>query len=88
MNNPVTRSIDALGLLPLARACGVSYQAVRKWERLGRFPRTEWTGETSYIGCVIAAAGALVPPVSLTREELLIVYPGDGREAPSHQKAA
>jgi hypothetical protein len=26
----------------------VSYQAVKKWEKAGRLPRTEWTGETNY----------------------------------------
>jgi hypothetical protein len=29
-------------------ACGKSYQAVLKWIRMGRLPRTEWTGETNY----------------------------------------
>lgn len=35
--NAVTRAIQIVGLAQLAAACGVSYQAVRKWER-GRPP--------------------------------------------------
>lgn len=32
-SNPITKAIDLVGLQPLASACGVTYQAVRKWER-------------------------------------------------------
>jgi DNA-binding transcriptional regulator YdaS (Cro superfamily) len=35
--NAVTQAIEHVGLAELARRCGVSYQAVRKWER-GRVP--------------------------------------------------
>lgn len=41
-------AVELLGLQPLAKLCNVSYQAVRKWQRTGRLPRTEWTGETRY----------------------------------------
>lgn len=82
MTNPVTLAIDHLGLTPLARACGVSYQAVRKWQRLGRFPRTEWTGETDYIACVLQAAAKLEKPLS--REQLLVVCPTPA----DHQRVA
>lgn len=75
MNNPVTFSINVLGLQPMSKACGVSYQAIRKWERLGRFPRTEWTGESDYIARVIAAAAAANPPTAITRAQLLVVCP-------------
>lgn len=46
--NPLSKAITLSGLQPIAAACDVSYQAVRKWERVGRMPRTEWTGETDY----------------------------------------
>lgn len=47
--NPVTRVIDKAGsVTAVAAVCGVSYQAIRKWEERGRLPRTEWTGETNY----------------------------------------
>lgn len=47
--NPITKVIEAAGsLAAVARAAGVSHQAVRKWEKRGRLPRSEWTGETRY----------------------------------------
>ena len=86
MTNPVTLAIEHLGLTPLARACGVSYQAVRKWQRQGRFPRTEWTGETDYIGHVIEAAAS--EGKTLTRDQLLVVAPSLPDEAATQQRAA
>lgn len=44
----ITVAIDHVGLSKLAKACDVTYQAIRKWEKAGRLPRTEWTGETDY----------------------------------------
>ncbi len=39
MNNPVTQAIDELGgVTKLAAVLGVTYQAVRKWERNGEPP--------------------------------------------------
>ena len=52
--NPITKAIDLAGLQSLANACGVTYQAVRKWEAAGRLPRTEWTGETEYANKILA----------------------------------
>ena len=46
--NLITQVIALIGLTKLASELKVSYQAVRKWERAGRLPRTEWTGETNY----------------------------------------
>lgn len=46
--NLITKAIEIAGLLPIAKECGVTYQAVRKWEEQGRMPRTEWTGETNH----------------------------------------
>lgn len=42
MTNPVSTAIDLVGLSPLAKACGVTYQAVRKWERLWPTQRVDW----------------------------------------------
>jgi len=46
--NYITKVIQIAGLNPTAKAVGVSYQAVRKWEANGCLPRTEFTGETNY----------------------------------------
>lgn len=41
-------AIKDIGLTACAKACDVSPQAVKKWLKAGRLPRTEWTKETSY----------------------------------------
>lgn len=73
--NPVSEAleeaIELLGLGPLAALLGVSYQAVRKWQRAGRMPRTEWTGETDYAARIETATGRKV-----TRDRLLTVVKG------------
>jgi hypothetical protein len=50
--NLLTQAIELVGLARLASELEVTYQAIRKWEKAGRLPRTEWTGETNY-GAVI-----------------------------------
>lgn len=45
---PIAKAIEIVGLSPLADRLGITYQAIRKWERAGRMPRTEFTGETQY----------------------------------------
>jgi len=64
--NLITKAIEIVGLYDLANTCGLSYQAVKKWEKAGRLPRTEWTGETSYSVKIEKATNGEV-----TREELL-----------------
>lgn len=53
-DNPITRAIELAGLQQISRVCGVTYQAVRKWEKAGRLPRTEWTGETNYADSILS----------------------------------
>lgn len=48
MDNLITQSINDIGLARMAKELDISYQAIRKWERANRLPRTEWTGETNY----------------------------------------
>lgn len=60
MDNLITQAIDLAGLGKLAAACGVTYQALRKWELAGRLPRTDWTGETDYAARIDAATGGVV----------------------------
>lgn len=71
--NALTRCVElAGGPVALTRELNkrlprpVTYQAVMKWVRQGRLPRTEWTGETDYATALSAAVGGRVP-----RDELL-----------------
>lgn len=87
-SNPLQQAIDRVGLTALAQACGVTYQAVRKWSAKGRMPRTEWTGETNY-----AAAIATLCQGEPTRDALLApwpkatVVPGQsGADSPPHAR--
>lgn len=60
----------------------VTYQAVLKWVRAGRLPRTEWTGETAYAQALSDAVGG-----QITREQLLAAAPA-ARPAQRAQPAA
>ena len=64
----LSKAIAIVGLQPLAKACGVTYQALRKWESRGRLPRTEWTGETHYATIIERETGG-----EITRDALLVV---------------
>ena len=54
------------GISHLAKNCGVSYQAVRRWEQANRLPRTELTGETEYARAIAKTIGN-----KITRRKLL-----------------
>lgn len=71
--SPLTQAIDAVGLQPLAKACGVTYQALRKWEARGRLPRTEWTGETNYAEKL--AAACCEKGIPMTKDQFLVIVP-------------
>lgn len=58
--DPIQAAIDIVGLSTLARGLGVTHQAVRKWQRAGRLPRTEWTGETEYAAKIAEMSGGVV----------------------------
>lgn len=81
-NNPLARAIAIVGLSRLARGLDVTHQAVRKWEKAGRLPRTEWTGETDY-----SARIAEMTEHRVTRDELLAKWPA-GEPAPAAQPLA
>lgn len=68
--NLITQAIELTGLTRLARACGVTYQSVKRWETRGRVPRTDWTGETDYASCIEIATGGRI-----TRAQLLDLKP-------------
>jgi hypothetical protein len=46
--NLITKAIEIIGLNPLAAACSVTRQAIRRWEKSGRVPRSDFTRETRY----------------------------------------
>lgn len=46
--HPLREAVNLVGLGVMAKALGLTGPAIRKWERAGRMPRTEWTGETCY----------------------------------------
>ena len=46
--NPLSEAIRIVGMARLSRELDISHQAIRKWLRAGRMPRTEWTRETAY----------------------------------------
>jgi hypothetical protein len=70
MDSPLDRAVTRFGLQPLARELGVTYQAVRKWQKRGRMPRTEYSGETEYCKIIERLSGG-----EITERELLAMRP-------------
>lgn len=68
--------------MPVADACGRSYQAVRKWEKAGKLPRTEFSGETQY-----AAAIAKVCKNKVTKRQLLSMRGLEAMHVPDRASA-
>lgn len=68
--NYISKVIDLAGLLPTAQTCGISYQAIRKWEANESLPRTDFTGETNYAEKLSALVDNKV-----TRDQLLSMKP-------------
>lgn len=56
-------AIKAGGIGVLAKELDLTYQAIRKWQRQNRLPRTEWTGETKYAEKIEALTG--IPKAAL-----------------------
>lgn len=63
--NPVIKAVNLCGRMELARALGVTYQAIQRWEKLGRLPRTEWTSETHYSQAIEQLTGGQVTAAEL-----------------------
>lgn len=64
--NLISKAIKIVGIYKLGKACGISYQAIYRWETKGRLPRTEWTGETNYASRIEEATKGVI-----TRDQLL-----------------
>lgn len=65
--NLISKAIELAGLHQIAAGCGVTYQAVRKWEAAERLPRTEWTGETNYAEVIEQMTAGLVSKEALLK---------------------
>jgi hypothetical protein len=74
--HPMEQAIAKVGLVQIAAACGKTHQAVRKWQRAGRLPRTEWTGESNYAEKISAACNG-VPSVEQLKGPWPKWQPGD-----------
>lgn len=68
--NPLEKSINLIGIMKVSKAAGVTNGAVMNWQRRGKLPRTEWTGETNYAEKISEATGGEV-----TVDDFLSVYP-------------
>ena len=77
--NLIKKTVRIVGRNVLAKACGKSPQAIRKWEAAGRLPRTEWTGETQYaeifenITNGVVTQQELVPIPKFFKEQLRVL---------------
>lgn len=58
--DPLSRAIEIAGLQPLARACDVTYQAIRKWKIAKRLPESEHSGRTTYARLIAKATSGEV----------------------------
>lgn len=79
--NLLTQAITLVGLGRLASELKVTYQAIRKWEKAGRLPRTEWTGETNYAGVIEKLTEGKVSRVALLDSRLRSNRRRSAREA-------
>lgn len=69
-SDPIAEAVGRVGLSCLARELKLSHQAIRKWQRARRMPRTEWTGETEYSHAIERLTAGAV-----TRDQLLAPWP-------------
>lgn len=76
MTDPIEEALQEIPLGVLARELCVSGQAIRKWQRARRMPRTEWTGETQYSQAIEKLTDGAV-----TRERLLAPWPAVSEQA-------
>ncbi len=67
MDNYIELAVKQVGSsAAVAEALGVSRQAVDRWRKAGRLPRTDYTGETNY-----ATKLSLLTRGAFSRDQLL-----------------
>jgi hypothetical protein len=59
-DNLIEHAAQLVGVRALARACGISYEALTKWRKAGRLPRTDLTGETYYATAIETATNGRI----------------------------
>lgn len=70
MTSPIDKVIKHFGGIGnIRKILGVSYVAIKKWKEKGRFPRTDYTGETDYAETLANASNG-----AFTADELLPKY--------------
>jgi hypothetical protein len=87
MVTPLSDAIALIGLKPVASACGVTHQAVLKWLKRGRLPRTEYSGETNYAELIARACRDKDRCTKITRTALLC-QPGVPTRLPAQERVA
>ena len=87
-NHPLKEAVELVGLGPLAKSLGLTYPAIRKWERAGRMPRTEWTGETTYSIQIQGLTGGKVTAVRLMSKWPELAQPSAERSSAAIEPAA
>ena len=65
MNTPLDTAIAVAGLGKLAARLDVTYHSLRKWQKQGRLPRTELSGESDYAQKIEQATGGKVTAIEL-----------------------
>lgn len=54
--SPVAKAIEFFGRTKVSEITGVSRPAVRKWERNGYFPHTDYSGKTAHARKLVDAS--------------------------------
>ncbi len=57
--HPLEQAIARIGLSRMAKELSLTAPAIRKWQRAGRLPRTDWTGETRYAEQISTMCGGV-----------------------------
>jgi hypothetical protein len=73
--NLITKAIEIIGLNALAAACSVTRQAIRRWEKSGRVPRSDFTHETDYSGIIATETNQEITKLQLLDPANIFSHP-------------